>query len=41
LVFVFVPLPRVGAPLGPLINLVLFVVMLVGLGLSLWRRGEP
>jgi hypothetical protein len=39
LVFNFVPLPRVGAPVGPLVNLVLFVVMLVGLGLSLWRRG--
>ena len=39
LVLGFVPLPRVGAPLGPLVNLLLFVVMLVGLGLSLWRRG--
>ncbi|HEX4953347.1 MAG TPA: hypothetical protein VF017_08140 [Thermoanaerobaculia bacterium] len=38
LVFAFVPLPRVGAPAGPLVNLTLFVVMLVGLGLSLWRR---
>ncbi|RPJ57380.1 MAG: hypothetical protein EHM24_29545 [Acidobacteria bacterium] len=34
-----VPLPRVGAPVGPLVNLALFVIMLVGLGLSLWRRG--
>jgi hypothetical protein len=39
LVLIFVPLPRVGAPVGPLVNLVLFVVMLAGLGLSLWRRG--
>jgi hypothetical protein len=39
LVFIFVPLPRVGAPVGPLVNLALFVVMLVGLALSLWRRG--
>lgn len=39
LVLIFVPLPRVGAPVGPLVNLLLFVVMLVGLGLSLWRRG--
>jgi hypothetical protein len=38
LVLGFVPLPRVGAPIGPLVNLLLFVVMLVGLGLSLWRR---
>jgi hypothetical protein len=34
-----VPLPRVGAPVGPLVNLAVFVIMLVGLGLSLWRRG--
>jgi hypothetical protein len=39
LVFGLVPLPRVGAPVGPLVNLTLFVIMLVGLGLSLWRRG--
>lgn len=39
LVLGFVPLPRVGAPVGPLVNLTLFAVMLVGLGLSLWRRG--
>ena len=41
LVLKFVPLLRVGAPVGPLVNLILFVIMLVGLGLSLWRRGEP
>lgn len=35
----FVPLPRVGGPVGPVVNLILFVLMLVGLGLSLWRRG--
>ena len=39
LVLKFVPLPRVGMPVGPLVNLILFVVMLVGLGLSLRRRG--
>jgi hypothetical protein len=39
LVLALVPIPRVGTPVGPLVNLVLFVVMLVGLGLSLWRRG--
>jgi hypothetical protein len=39
LVLKFVPLLRVGAPAGPLVNLILFVVMLGGLGLSLWRRG--
>ena len=37
----FVPLPRVGTPVGPVVNLALFVVMLVGLGLSLWRRSRP
>ena len=39
LVLGLVPMPRVGAPVGPLVNLLLFVIMLVGLGLSLWRRG--
>ena len=34
----FVPLPRVGGPVGPVVNVILFVLMLVGLGLSLWRR---
>jgi hypothetical protein len=38
LVFEFVPLDRTGTPPGPLINFILFVAMLVGLGLSLWRR---
>ena len=41
LVLGLVPMPRVGAPIGPLVNLLLFVIMLVGLGLSLWRRSEP
>jgi len=42
LAFRFVPLPRVGAPVGPLVNLLLFVVMCVGLAFSLWRRsGSP
>jgi len=35
----FVPLLRVGGPVGPVVNLILFVLMLVGLALSLWRRG--
>jgi hypothetical protein len=39
LVLRFVPLLRVGVPAGPLVNLILFVIMLVGLGLSLWPRG--
>ena len=40
LVLQFVPLARVGAPVGPLVNLILFILMLVGLVLSLWRRGD-
>lgn len=32
-------MPGVGTPVGPLVNLLLFVVMLIGLGLSLRRRG--
>lgn len=39
LLLTFVPLPRVGTPPGPLVNLALFVVMLIGLAFSLWRRG--
>jgi hypothetical protein len=35
----FVPVTRVGTPVGPVVNLVLFALMLAGLGLSLWRRG--
>lgn len=38
IVFRFVPLPRVGSPIGPPVNLFLFVVMCLGLALSLWRR---
>ena len=32
----FVPLVRAGTPPGPVINLVLFSLMVVGLALSLW-----
>lgn len=39
LVFGLVPLPRVGEPVGPLVNRILFALMVVGLGLSLRRRG--
>jgi hypothetical protein len=38
LVLRFVPLPSVGMPVGRLVNLLLFVLMIFGLGLSLWRR---
>ena len=34
----FVPLPRIGAPPGPAVNLSLAALMTAGLALSLWRR---
>lgn len=34
----FVPLVRVGTPPGPILNLVLFALMLIGLALSLMDR---
>jgi hypothetical protein len=38
----FAPLVRTGAPVGPTVNFVLFVVTILALGLSLWRRrGQP
>ena len=40
LIFRCVPLPHVGTPPGPAINLVLFSLMVVGLVLSLWP-GTP
>jgi hypothetical protein len=41
LILRFVPLVRVGTPAGPVMNLVLFVLMIAGLGLSLWNRAKP
>ena len=40
LILEFVPLSRVGTPPGPIVNLALFALLLVGLPLSLWRRGD-
>lgn len=37
-VFQFVPLVRVGTPPGVIMNFIMFVLTLVGLTLSLWRR---
>jgi hypothetical protein len=34
------PIARTGTPPGPYINLVLVALMVVGLGLSLWRRAD-
>ena len=34
----FIPIIRVGTPPGPIVNLIMFALMIVGLTLSLWRR---
>lgn len=39
IIFQFVPLIRVGTPLGPYVNLALFVLTIIGLVLSLRNRG--
>jgi hypothetical protein len=36
----FIPIGRTGTPVGPAMNFVLFVLMIVGLALSLRRRGD-
>ena len=36
----FIPIVRVGTPPGPIVNLIMFALMIVGLVLSLWRRNE-
>jgi hypothetical protein len=36
----FVPIVRVGTPRGPLVNLVLFFLLVIGLALSLWKRAD-
>jgi hypothetical protein len=38
-IFQFVPIVRVGTPPGVIMNLIMFVLTVVGLALSLWRRG--
>jgi hypothetical protein len=35
----FVPIVRVGTPPGVVMNLIMFGLIIVGLALSLWRRG--
>lgn len=39
LIFQFVPLVRMGTPPGPIINLIAFALMVIGLVLSLQGRG--
>ena len=36
----FVPIVRTGSPPGLVVNLILFSLSIVGLGLSLWSRGK-
>jgi hypothetical protein len=36
----FVPIVRVGTPPGVVVNLIMFGLTIVGLALSLWRRGD-
>jgi hypothetical protein len=38
-IFQFVPIVRVGTPPGVIVNLIMFGLTVVGLALSLWRRG--
>jgi hypothetical protein len=38
-IFQFVPIVRVGTPPGVVMNLIMFCLTIVGLALSLWRRG--
>ncbi len=38
-IFQFVPFVRVGTPPGVVMNLIMFGLTIVGLALSLWRRG--
>ena len=39
LILQFVPLVRAGTPPGPIVNLVMFALTIIGLGLSLRSRG--
>ena len=39
IIFEFVPIVRVGTPPGVVMNLIMFGLTIVGLALSLWRRG--
>jgi hypothetical protein len=38
-IFQFIPIVRVGTPPGVVMNLIMFGLTIVGLALSLWRRG--
>ena len=34
----FIPIVRVGTPPGPIVNLIMFALMIAGLVVSLWKR---
>ena len=36
----FIPIVRVGTPPGPIVNFIMFALMIVGLALSLWKRSD-
>ena|SRR5882724_4799519 len=40
LILQFFPLVRTGTPPGPIVNLIMFALMIIGLALSLWSRGK-
>lgn len=40
LIYRFIPLPRAGTPPGPIVNLSMCALAIVGLILSLWNRGK-
>lgn len=40
LILWFTPLVRTGTPPGPIVNLIMFALMIIGLALSLWGRGN-
>ncbi len=40
LIFQFVPLIRVGTPPGVIVNFIMFILTILGLALSFWRRGR-
>jgi hypothetical protein len=39
LIFQFVPVVRTGTPPGPIVNMIMFALMIIGLALSLRSRG--
>ena len=40
LIFLFVPVVRTGTPPGPIVNMIMFALMVIGLALSLRSRSQ-